>query len=273
MTSPSQAPTPAQIIEPRPPAGAPPRPVIRLVDVHKRFGPQVVLSGLSLDFPEGQTTVILGPSGCGKSVMLRHIVGLTRPDAGEVHACGRRVDTMKETELAAVRLQIGFLFQMSALFDSMSVRDNIEFPLVEHTTLSPYQRTRRVAKALATVDMSGAENKLPSQLSGGQRKRVALARAIVLEPRVILYDEPTTGLDPIRADGINELVLKLKREMGVTGVLVTHDLISARKVADRLVMLLNGRVAAQGSFEDLLASPDPHVRHFMAGHYDATEDQ
>lgn len=246
--------------------------IIRLIDVHKSFGSQVVLDGLNLDIRTGETTVILGPSGCGKSVMLKHIVGLLHPDAGEIHFDGRRIDTLDENQLKDVRLQIGLLFQMGALFDSMTVAENIAFPMIEHTTLTRAERKDRIAQALETVDLRGVEPKLPSQLSGGQRKRVALARAIVLQPRIVLYDEPTTGLDPIRADGINELVLKLKRTMGVTSLVVTHDLVSAKRVADRVVMLLGGRIAADGTYDDLQRSTDPRVRHFVVGQYDQQDD-
>jgi phospholipid/cholesterol/gamma-HCH transport system ATP-binding protein len=154
----------------------------------------------------------------------------------------------------------------------MSVMENIEFPLLEQTRLSPAQRHARVREALETVDLSGVEEKLPSQLSGGQKKRVALARAIVLRPKVVLYDEPTTGLDPIRSDGINELIIKLQRTMQVTNIVVTHDLTSARKVADRVVMLLGGKVAADGTFEELERSPDRRVQHFLKGQYDRSDD-
>jgi len=253
-------------------AALPRAPIIRLVDVHKSFGPQRVLDGVNLDIYPAETTVIMGPSGCGKSVMLKHIVGLLQPDSGEVHFDGRRIDHLRERDLIEIRLQIGLLFQMSALFDSMSVEDNIAFPLVEHTALTAVERGHRVAQALATVDLDGVQRKLPSQLSGGQRKRVALARAIVLSPRVVLYDEPTTGLDPIRSAGINELVIKLKKSLGVTSLVVTHDLVSARKVADRVVMLLGGKVAADGTYADLESSPDPRIRHFVAGEYAKEDD-
>lgn len=247
-------------------------PILRLANLHKSFGSQIVLDGFTLDVPESRTTVILGPSGCGKSVMLKHIVGLLRPDDGQIFFDGRRIDNLKESAWKPIRLQIALLFQMGALFDSMTVEENVEFPLVEHTSLGPAERRRRVAEALEMVDLVGVQPKLPSQLSGGQRKRVALARAIVLQPRVVLYDEPTTGLDPIRADGINELVIKLKRTLGVTSLVVTHDLVSARKVADRVVMLFGGRVAAQGTFQDLERSQNPQVQHFLKGQYAREDD-
>ncbi|MCG3124060.1 MAG: putative ribonucleotide transport ATP-binding protein mkl [Phycisphaerales bacterium] len=247
-------------------------PLIRLIDVHKSFGPQRVLEGFNLDIYPGQTTVVLGPSGTGKSVMLKHIVGLLRPDSGQVLFDGNRVDTLNERELKPIRLQVGLLFQMGALFDSMTVEENLEFPMIEHTEMTPEQRRDRAALALDMVDLAGIQDKLPSQLSGGQKKRVALARAIVLQPRVVLYDEPTTGLDPIRADGINELIIKLKRRLKVTSIVVTHDLASARKVADRVVMLQGGKVIADGTYDELTRSADPHVQHFLLGQYDRDED-
>jgi len=246
--------------------------VVRLVGVRKSFGPQIVLDGVDLSIQRARTTVVMGPPGCGKSVMLKHIVGLLRPDAGEVWYEDKRVDTRSETELFPIRLEVSLVFQMGALFDSMSVMENIEFPLLEQTRLSPAQRHARVREALETVDLSGVEEKLPSQLSGGQKKRVALARAIVLRPKVVLYDEPTTGLDPIRSDGINELIIKLQRTMQVTNIVVTHDLTSARKIADRVVMLLGGKVAADGTFEELERSPDRRVQHFLKGQYDRSDD-
>jgi len=243
-------------------------PIVSLRGVHKRFGSQIVLDGINLDIEPHKTTVIMGPSGCGKSVTLKHIVGLLHPDAGEVYFDGQRTDELSERELEPIRLQVGLLFQSAALFDSMSVMDNIAFPLIEHTRLTREERTEAVLAALRTVDLVGVENKLPAQLSGGQRKRVGLARAIVLKPRVVLFDEPTTGLDPIRSDGIDQLIIKLRHEMGVTNVVVTHDLTSARKVSDRVVMLLNGKVAADGTYDELAASSDPRVQHFLQGKYD-----
>ncbi len=243
-------------------------PILSLRNIHKNFGSQVVLNGIDLEFEAAKTTVVMGPSGCGKSVMLKLIVGLLRPDSGEIFFDGNRTDDLSEEALAPIRLQIGLLFQMGALFDSMSVLGNIEFPLIEHTRLSAEERHDAVIEALRTVDLVGMETKLPAQLSGGQRKRVALARAIVLKPRVVLYDEPTTGLDPIRSDGINELIMKLRETMKVTNIVVTHDLTSAAKVADRVVMILGGKIAADGRFDELSASDDPRVQHFLQGKYD-----
>ncbi|MBI1189559.1 MAG: ATP-binding cassette domain-containing protein [Tepidisphaera sp.] len=252
--------------------GDPSGPIIRLENVKKSFGGPPVLDGVSIDFAPAQTTVIMGPSGCGKSVTLKHIVGLLRPDSGSVYFDGRRVDHLTERQWMPIRLQIGLLFQMGALFDSMSVGSNIEFPLIEHTKLSKEERRSRIKQALEVVDMAGAEDRQPTQLSGGQRKRVALARAIVLRPRVVLYDEPTTGLDPVRSDGINELIIKLRQTMGVTNIVVTHDLTSARKIADRVIMLLGGKVAADGSFRSLERSRDERIQHFLTGTYARDED-
>jgi phospholipid/cholesterol/gamma-HCH transport system ATP-binding protein len=280
----SPAPNPLHERQPRQHAEASPRTtphggeqpgaetVVRLRNVHKAFGPQVVLDGINLDIQRARTTVVMGPSGCGKSVMLKHIIGLLRPDAGEVWYEDRRVDTRSEADLFPIRLEVSLVFQMGALFDSMTVMENIEFPLIEQTRLSPAQRRERVRESLATVDLTGVEEKLPSQLSGGQKKRVALARAIVLRPKVVLYDEPTTGLDPIRSDGINELILKLRRTMSVTNIVVTHDLTSARKISDRVVMLLGGKIAADGTFDELARSPDRRVQHFLKGEYDRSDD-
>jgi phospholipid/cholesterol/gamma-HCH transport system ATP-binding protein len=246
--------------------------IVRLANVHKRFGAQVVLDGVNLAFEEGKTTVVMGPSGCGKSVMLKHIVGLLRPDSGEIHFAGQRIDQLDEDELAPVRLQIGLVFQMGALFDSMSVEDNIAFPLIEHTPLSARERKDRIAEALDTVDLQGVQVKLPSQLSGGQRKRVAIARALVMRPRVILFDEPTTGLDPIRSAGIDDLIIRLRDRFNVTNIVVTHDLASAKHVADRVIMLLGGKVAADGSFDSLSHSSDQRIQHFLTGTYSADDE-
>lgn len=245
--------------------------IVRLVKVSKSFGRLRVLKDISLSFPRGLNTVVLGPSGGGKSVMLKHIIGLLKPDRGEVWYERNRVDVLSEHRLGPIRQQFGFLFQQGALFDSMSVRDNVAFPLMEHTELDAAAREKRVRTMLRLVGLESCIDKMPADLSGGQRKRVALARAVVLEPKVILYDEPTTGLDPIRADVINELILKLQRELQVTGVIVTHDLISAFKVADRMVMLHDGHVVMQGTPDEFRNSPDEIVQRFLRG--EATADE
>lgn len=246
-------------------------PLVRLVDVYKRFGSLRVLNGVSLDFHRGQTTVVLGPSGTGKSVMLKHIVGLIQPDQGEVWFDGDRVDRLTPGQLVEARKKIGFLFQMSALFDSLSVGDNVAFPLAEHTTLKPGERAERVDRVLRMVGLAGLQAKMPVELSGGQRKRVALARAIVLEPQLVLYDEPTTGLDPIRSDLINELIIGLSRKLGITSIVVTHDMVSAAKIADRMVLLYNGNILCDGDWPAFRDSDDELVQRFIRGQADHGE--
>ena len=252
-----------------------PEPIARLIGVRKAFGSLRVLGdddgGLNLDLAKGQTTVIIGPSGTGKSVLLKHLVGLLRPDSGEVWFEGQRIDTLGEAELVESRTKMGFLFQMGALFDSMTVAQNIMFPLVQHTELSAAERTERCEKMLALVGLSGIESKMPAELSGGQRKRVALARAVVLEPDLVLYDEPTTGLDPIRSDVINELIVALRERLGVTGVVVTHDMASARKIADRIVMLHEGRFIADGDPASFDRTDNELVQRFVRGEAEPEE--
>lgn len=240
-------------------------PIIRLVNLHKSFGRLRVLEDLNLEIQPRRVTVIIGPSGSGKSVLLKHIVGLIRPDSGEVWFADERVDLLSEAELVDVRKHIGFLFQLGALFDSMSVGENICFPLVQHTQLSPQERRERCAGVLKIVGLEGIEGKMPSALSGGQRKRVALARAVVLQPDVLLYDEPTTGLDPMRSDVINELIRTLGQQLGITSVVVTHDMASANKVADRIVMLYGGKLVADGTPYEIHQHPDDLVQRFIHG--------
>src|SRR5687767_11296510 len=199
-------------------------PLIELRNVSKRFGSLHVLRRVNLSIEAGQCLVILGGSGSGKSVMLKHMVGLLKPDKGQVFFDGQRIDDLAERKLVPVRQQFGFLFQMGALFDSVNVEENVAFPLVEHTNKPADEIRQIVLEKLALVGLRDAGKKMPAELSGGQRKRVALARAIALGPRVILYDEPTTGLDPIRSEVINELILKLQRELHVTSIVVTHDM-------------------------------------------------
>jgi|CXWL01.1.fsa_nt_gi phospholipid/cholesterol/gamma-HCH transport system ATP-binding protein len=239
--------------------------VVRLVNLHKRFGNLIVLDGINLELLEGQTTVIIGESGSGKSVLLNHIVRLMKPDSGEVYFRGRRIDTLPERELARIRPRFGYLFQLSALFDSMTVGQNVAFPLREHTQKSREEIDRIVKQKLSMVGLDGIQNKSPAELSGGQKKRVALARAIAFDPEMILYDEPTTGLDPPRADEINELIIKLKRELSVTSVVVTHDMASARKIADRIVMLFRGKFIFDGTPDSIENVQDPRVRNFVQG--------
>jgi phospholipid/cholesterol/gamma-HCH transport system ATP-binding protein len=240
-------------------------PLIRVARLRKRFGRLQALKGVDVTFARGQTTVVLGPSGCGKSVLLKHLVGLLRPDAGEVWFDGHRVDRMREADLGVVRRQIGFLFQMSALFDSLSVADNLAFPLREHGVTDDAVVNARIQRVATMVGLGSTLQQMPAELSGGQRKRIALARAIVLDPKVVLYDEPTTGLDPIRSDIINELILKLKRELRITGIVVTHDLQSAFKVGDHFVLMHEGSVRFEGSAAELRACEDQVVHRFLLG--------
>ncbi|MFW5841065.1 MAG: ABC transporter ATP-binding protein, partial [Planctomycetota bacterium] len=207
--------------------------IIRLEDVHKSFGRQKVLDGIDLEIRQGETTVIIGPSGCGKTVLIKHMIALLRPDSGQVWYRDQKISSMSERHLSQVRMRYGFVFQGGALFDSMTVAENICFPLKEHGIGTTEEHKTRCQQVLNMVGLGDTKQKLPGELSGGQKKRVALARAIVMDPEIILYDEPTTGLDPVRSDLINELVMRLKDAMGVTSVVVTHDMASARKVADR----------------------------------------
>jgi phospholipid/cholesterol/gamma-HCH transport system ATP-binding protein len=240
-------------------------PVVRFEAVHKSFGALRVLRGIDLSLRSGETTVIMGESGAGKSVILKHAIGLLRPDRGAIFFHGQRVDRMRQRELDSLRKRFGFLFQLGALFDSLTVAENVGFPLVEHTRRPAREVEDVVAAKLRMVGLDGIQAKRPAQLSGGQKKRVALARAIALDPEIVLYDEPTTGLDPVRADVINELIVKLKRETGVTGVVVTHDMASALKVGDRIIMLHEGRFIFDGTPDGLMASDDDRVQRFVQG--------
>ena len=242
--------------------------LIELRGVSKRFGSLTVLDKVNLKLERGQTTVVIGESGTGKSVLLKHIVALLRPDEGEVHFHGERIDQRNEQDLIDVRRRFGFLFQMGALFDSMTVAENVAFPLVQHGNGTLKQLDATVSQKLRMVGLDGLQFRRPGELSGGQKKRVALARAIALSPEVVLYDEPTTGLDPVRSDVINELILKLKRELDVTGVVVTHDMTSAYKVADRIVMLHQGKIIADNTAQWFRTCNDPRVRRFVDGRAD-----
>jgi len=239
--------------------------IVRLVNVSRRFGANPVLRDITLEFPRGKCTVVMGPSGCGKTVLLKHIVGLIRPTSGEVWFENMRIDNRTEAQLGEVRRRIGFLFQMGAMFDSMSLRDNVAFPLLEHATMTAAQRNERVEEVVRMVGLTASIDKFPAELSGGQKKRAALARAIVLKPVLMLYDEPTTGLDPIRAAVIDALILMMQRELHVSSIVVTHDLTSAFRIADRIVMLHEGRVLAQGSPSEIRSSSDPIVKRFLEG--------
>jgi phospholipid/cholesterol/gamma-HCH transport system ATP-binding protein len=240
--------------------------IITLKNVTKKFGDNVVLDNLSLTIEKGKTTVVIGPSGCGKTILIKHFNVLLRPSEGEVYFKKKRIDNLEENQLNRIRTHYGFLFQEGALFDSFSVAENITFPIVQHYKITNWKELDELVQAkLAMVGLEGFQNYYPANLSGGQRKRVALARAIAMNPEVILYDEPTTGLDPIRADVINELVLKLQRELGETTIVVTHDMKSAYKVADRIIMLHKGKIIADGDAEHIREHPHPTVQQFIHG--------
>ncbi len=224
--------------------------MIELQDVSKAFGSQVVLDHLSLKIPEGKLTVILGPSGEGKSVTLKHIIGLMPPDSGRVIVDGTDLWSLSEKERTEFRKKFGMLFQNAALFDSMTVFENVAFPMREHTNLSEEEISKKVHEKLTMVGLEKAAEKLPSELSGGMRKRVGLARAIALEPKIILYDEPTTGLDPLMTESINKLITDTQKKLSITSVVISHDIESTFRVADLVVLLYRGKIIAQGSPED-----------------------
>ncbi|MDO8304031.1 MAG: ABC transporter ATP-binding protein [Sedimentisphaerales bacterium] len=241
--------------------------IIVINSLTKRFGERVVLDSISLAIEKGKTTVIIGPSGCGKTVLIKHMVMLLRPTSGEIYFKDQRLDTLREEDINEVRTHFGFLFQGGALFDSDTVYQNIIFPLTQHTKkIGDWKAVDELVKnKLALVGLDGYQNYYPANLSGGQKKRVALARAIALNPEVVFYDEPTTGLDPVRSDVINELILKLKKELAITSVVVTHDMTSAYKIADRIVMLHKGKIIADGDPDYIRNHPDDVVRDFTLG--------
>lgn len=239
--------------------------MIAIRGLRKRLGGRWVLDGVDLDIPDGKTVVVMGRSGTGKSVLLKHVIGLMQPDAGQIEVDGEPIVGLGEGELNRVRKRFGMLFQGAALFDSLSVGENVALPLREHTKLPDAEIRRRVAERLDWVGLEGIEDMKPASLSGGMRKRVGLARALSLDPAYILYDEPTTGLDPIMADVINRLIRSLQQRIGVTSIVVTHDLASAYHVGDLMAMLHEGHVKFTGSPEELRAASDPFVRQFVEG--------
>ena len=239
--------------------------MIRLVDVYKSFGTKEVLAGFSLDVVEGETMVIIGYSGTGKSVAIKHIVGLLDPDAGEVWVDGKRVDQLPRRELYELRAQIGYVFQFAALFDSLTIGDNVAMGLRKRSGLSEEEILNRTTEALELVDLPGVENRFPAELSGGMRKRVGIARAIALRPKYILYDEPTTGLDPVTSAVINELMIRMREKLGVTSIVITHDMKSAFSVGSRVAMLYEGTVRQVGTVDEIKRTTDPVVRQFIEG--------
>ena len=238
--------------------------LIEFEDVRKSFGEHVVLDGVSLSIPEGRTTAIIGPSGTGKSVLLKHIVGLVRPDSGAVRCFGVDMATASEAEVYAVRRRMGMLFQDGALFDSMTVGENVGFPLRHHARdLRLAERQDRVEEKLKLVGMAGMQGRDTASLSGGQRKRVGLARAIIMEPEVVLFDEPNSGLDPMTSDAIDQLIVDMKQALGITFVVVSHDIVGTVRVADHIAMLHEGRLVASGPTDAVVRSPVPIVRRFL----------
>ena len=239
--------------------------MIKMVDVHKSFGRQKVLDGLDIEIEEGKTTVIIGRSGGGKSVLLKHIIGLLRPDSGQVLIDGVDITKLNDRELNEIRKKFGMLFQESALFDSMTVGENVAFPLREHTLMKEKEIRETVAERLRSVGLTGVEAKIPAELSGGMRKRVGLARAIAMRPQIVLFDEPTTGLDPVMTEAINRLILDTQKSFNLTCVVISHDIRSIFEIGHRIAMLYEGRIIEYGTPEELRASRNPVIVQFLAG--------
>lgn len=239
--------------------------MIEIINLCKSFDGHKVLNNLNLTINTGETTVIIGRSGCGKSVLLKHIIGLLKPDDGQILIDSKDVAGMDEKELNALRLRFGMLFQGAALFDSLNVLENVAFGMIEHTAATKDEIAKRVKECLTLVGLKGIEDKKPAELSGGMRKRVGLARAICMKPAIMLYDEPTTGVDPIMGDAINDLIVELHNKLKVTSIAVTHDMTSAYKIANKIAMLYNGRIIAFGTPGEIKNSQDPFVRQFITG--------
>jgi phospholipid/cholesterol/gamma-HCH transport system ATP-binding protein len=239
--------------------------MIEVRNLQKSFGAQKILDGVSLRIETGESVVIIGRSGGGKSVLLKHMIGLLQPDSGEVLINGENIEPMNERELLRVRSKFGMLFQGAALFDSMTVSENIAFAFRRNKQMSPAEIQRKVCEVLEVVELPGIQDKKPSELSGGMKKRVGLARAIIYQPQIVLYDEPTTGLDPIVSDAIDHLILRVRDRYKVTSVVVTHDMRSARRVGQRILMLHDKKIYAAGTPDEIFNSSDPIVRRFIDG--------
>jgi len=239
--------------------------MIEISNLNKSFSEHKVLDNLSLKIDTGATCVIIGRSGCGKSVLLKHIMGILKPDSGKVFVDGKDIGSLSDKELDILRLKVGMVFQGGALFDSMTVGENVGFGLIEHNHLDRRELLERIEESLCLVGLCGIQNLMPSELSGGMKKRVALARAICIKPEIILYDEPTTGVDPITADGINELIRSLHDKLKITSVVVTHDMKSAYRVADKIAMLYQGKIIAEGTAAEIQNTNHPIVHQFING--------
>jgi phospholipid/cholesterol/gamma-HCH transport system ATP-binding protein len=239
--------------------------MIQIVDLHKSFGDNRVLQGLNLDIQKGETVVVIGQSGSGKSVLIKHMIGIVKPDKGEIFIDGTEICCLSEDEFYKLRRRFGMLFQGAALFDSLTVGQNVAFGLDRYRDFSDNDKEKVVRESLAMVGLKGIEDLMPHELSGGMKKRVGLARAIAYGPEIILYDEPSTGIDPIRADAINDLIIQMKEEMGVTSVVITHDIVSAYKIADRIAMLYEGRIIEEGTANEIENSKNEIVQQFIHG--------
>ena len=239
--------------------------MIKIVDLHKSFGPNQVLRGVNLEVGRRETMVIIGQSGSGKSVLLKHLMGILRPDSGEIWIDGLEITRLRDEEVLKITRKFGMLFQAAALFDSMTVGQNVAFGLERHTKHPPEEIRQIVTDSLERVGLKGIEDLMPYELSGGMKKRVGLARAIAYRPEIILYDEPSTGLDPIRADSINDLIIQTKQDLCATSVVITHDMVSSYKVADRIAMLYEGRIIETGTPAEIQDSTNPVVRQFIHG--------
>jgi phospholipid/cholesterol/gamma-HCH transport system ATP-binding protein len=240
------------------------RPIIEVRGLFKSFGDNPVLQGIDLELPEGKTTVVLGGSGSGKTVLMKHVIGLLRPDRGQILVESEDIAPLPEAELSRVRRKFGMVFQAAALFDSMTVFDNVAFPLREHSELSEKQIADVVHQKLEVVGLKGIDRKYPAELSGGMRKRVGLARAIALEPKIVLYDEPTTGLDPITTDYVDEMILSAKEKLAVTSLVISHDIGSAFNIADQIAFLHAGRIRVVGPPRVVRESADSELQKFLS---------
>jgi phospholipid/cholesterol/gamma-HCH transport system ATP-binding protein len=240
-------------------------PPIVVKDLRKSYGPQKVLDGIDLTIQHGETTAILGRSGTGKSVLLKLLIGLQSADSGSIQIDGQEIAGLAQDQLNHVRKKIGFLFQQAALYDSLTVGENVAFPMVRHATLSPEERNKRVHDLLSSVEMDHDAAKMPSEISGGMQKRVGIARALALDPAILLFDEPTSGLDPITAEEIGRLILDLKKTRKMTSIVVTHDIRGAKDFTDRFVVVNEGRIVDQGTLEELKKSKEPFVAEFLRG--------